>query len=179
MAKRPVSPPDRISPLDTVAHPGRYGANPDMPGIDISERLCDSLVQVQAWPNSLSKVKTAISKVTGIRSKDAPMGSLKGGTIVMPSGSGRYLIEDESDDLELRLRTAMDAEIGAVTGLSHGRVVITISGEKVEWVLSSLVAIDFSMEAFPPRSANPPNRPTPNVLLMYILSNHGSVAPRK
>ena len=149
MAKKPVAAPDRISPLEAVAHPGRYGANSDAPGVDISERLCDSLAQVQAWPNTLAKVKTAMGKVTGVKLKGGHVSSEADDIIIMPAGPGRYLIEDESDDLEGRLRAAISSELGAVTGLSHARVIVALSGEKSEWVLSSLVAIDFSIEAFP------------------------------
>lgn len=149
MAKKPLVVPDRQSPLHNVAHPGRYGANTDTPGVDLSERLCDSLVQVQAWPRTLAKTKAAISKVLGVRPLDGAMSASKGGGIIMPTGPGRYLIEDESTDLETRLRNLIGTDIGAVTGLTHARVVVSIAGEKAEWVLSSLIAIEFSIDVFP------------------------------
>ena len=56
---------DRISPLHDLAMPRR----PDVgePLVELSERLCDSLVQVQAWPNTLAKMQKAVAAVTGVR----------------------------------------------------------------------------------------------------------------
>ena len=67
----------------------------------------------------------------------------------MPTGPGRYLIEDESEDLEARLRREIDASVGAVTGLTHGRTVVRIAGQKASWVLATGIAIDFDLSAFP------------------------------
>ena len=47
---------DRISPLLAIADPGRFGAEGE-PGVGLSDRLCDSLVQVQAWPDTIAETK--------------------------------------------------------------------------------------------------------------------------
>ncbi len=139
---------DRTSPLLAVADPGRFGA-PGDPGVHLTDRLCESLVQVQAWPDTITETKSLIKKVTGTTVKTGQTVARKGGVLVMPTGPGRWLIEDETADLEVRLRQAAPAETGAVTGLTHARIVVSISGEKCEWVLASGIALDFSIEAFP------------------------------
>jgi len=139
---------DCISPLLAVADPGRFGADGE-PGVNLSDRVCESLVQVQSWPDTVTDTKSAIKKVTGTNVKPGQTVGKKDETNVIPTGPGRWLIEDDSADLEKRLRRVISSKTGAVTGLSHARVVVTISGEKAEWVLASGIALDFSFDAFP------------------------------
>ncbi|MGI9355004.1 MAG: sarcosine oxidase subunit gamma [Rhizobiaceae bacterium] len=143
-----ADPLDRISPLLAIADPGRFGAEGE-PGVGLSDRLCDSLVQVQAWPDTIAQTKAAIKKVTSLAVKTGFQVSSKGETVIMPTGPGRWLIESECSDLEEVLRKAVPFKTGSVTGLTHARVVVTISGEKTEWVLASGIALDFALEAFP------------------------------
>ena len=86
--------------------------------------------------------------MTGTTIKSGHTIATSGETTVIPTGPGRWLIEDDSADLEERLRKAVPAKKGSVTGLTHARVVVIISGEKAEWVLASGIAIDFSLDAF-------------------------------
>ena len=126
-----VKPPEKLSPLNDLAMP-RSGPNT----VTLSERLCDSLVQVQAWPDSVGKVAKHIK-------------GLKGELRVMETGPGRWLIEGPEPDLEEVLRAGIDSSLGAVTDLTHGRVVVSISGAKANWVLASGIALDFHTDAFP------------------------------
>ncbi len=122
---------EKLSPLHELAMP-RSGSDK----VILSERLCDSLVQVQAWPDSVGEVEKQIKQTRGKRN-------------VMPTGPGRWLIDDQSEGLEEKLRKKIGAELGAVTGLTHARVVVSISGEKATWVLASGIALDFDVTAFP------------------------------
>ena len=122
---------EKRSPLHDLAMP-RSGSDK----VILSERLCDSLVQVQAWPNSLGEVEKQLM-------------AMRGEQVVMPTGPGRWLIEDDIDGLEDKLRQKIGPKLGAVTGLTHARVVVSISGEKATWVLASGIAIDFDLAAFP------------------------------
>ena len=122
---------EKLSPLDTLAIP-KAGDG----GVVLSERLCGSLVQLQAWPNTIPKIKQLVA-----RQKQA--------VARMETGPGRWLVESDEEDLEEELRASVPAELGAVTGLTHARVVISIQGDKAEWVLASGIALDFSLEAFP------------------------------
>ncbi|MEE9313475.1 MAG: sarcosine oxidase subunit gamma family protein [Rhizobiaceae bacterium] len=126
--------PDRLSPLDELAMPV---ASEGKTGVELSERLCGSLIQVQAWPKTITKTKAAITKITKKRA-----------AVVMEVGPGRWLIDDDGEELEEELRGAVNSKMGAVTGLTHGRVVVGISGSKATWVLASGIALDFDLSAF-------------------------------
>ena len=123
--------PEKLSPLHDLAMP-RGGSDK----VVLSERLCDSLVQVQAWPDTVSEVQELVNKT-------------RGKLTIMPSGPGRWLVEDQAAGLETKLRKKIGTELGAVTGLTHARVVVSISGEKASWVLASGIALDFDVTAFP------------------------------
>ncbi len=126
-----ASPPEKLSPLHDLAVPlSGEGA------VELSERLCDSLVQVQAWPGSVAEV-------------EGQLNSLNGGLTIMATGPGRWLIESHQEGLEEELRSRIGADAGAVTGLTHARVVVSIAGDKAQWVLASGIALDFSDGAFP------------------------------
>ena len=141
-----VDAPDRISPLHDLAMP-RVAEG--IANVELSERLCGSLVQVQAWPDTLEKAAKAIERSVGIVPEKAQVAVTKDDTVVMPSGPGRWLIDAELENLEEKLRNAINAKIGTVTGLTHARVVVSISGEKASWVLASGIAVDFDLAAFP------------------------------
>ena len=125
--------PEKISPLHDLAMPMAGDGDHK---VELSERLCDSLVQVQAWPDTVSKVEGVVAKLS-------PQ------CTVMHTGPGRWLIESEESELEDGLRKSIPSTLGAVTDLTHGRVVVSIAGEKAEWVLATGIALDFSVEAFP------------------------------
>ena len=128
-----VDKPEMLSPLEELAMPK---ISTGEPGVELSERLCASLVQVQAWPDTIAKVEKILT-------------GLKGDVTVMASGPGRWLVEDDEPGLEEALRKKIPTASGAVTGLTHGRVVVSISGPKAEWVLASGIAVDFDVAAFP------------------------------
>ena len=123
--------PEKRSPLHDLAMP-KAGSDKVL----LSERLCDSLVQVQAWPDTVKEVEKLLA-------------AHRGDVTIMESGPGRWLVEDQKAGLEERLRKKITSELGAVTGLTHARVVVTISGEKSTWVLASGIALDFHLDAFP------------------------------
>lgn len=122
---------EKLSPLHALAMP-KVGEGK----LVLSERLCGSLVQLQAWPNTVSRIKQLVAK-----QKEA--------VAVMETGPGRWLVESDAEGLEEDLRASVSPDTGAVTGLTNARVVITIRGDKAEWVLASGIALDFSLDAFP------------------------------
>ncbi|MEP1209075.1 MAG: sarcosine oxidase subunit gamma family protein [Rhizobiaceae bacterium] len=122
---------EKLSPLHELAMP-RSGSDK----IVLSERLCDSLVQVQAWPDTVEEVEKRIR-------------ATRGKLTIMASGPGRWLVEDDKEGLENKLRRKIGVKLGAITGLTHGRVVVSVSGEKATWLLASGIAIDFDLLAFP------------------------------
>lgn len=121
---------EKVSPLQDLAMPHVGSGN-----VVLSERLCESLVQVQAWPDTVGDVEGVLTKLKDVT--------------IMPSGPGRWLIDAAVESLEPKLRKSIPAELGAVTGLTHARVVVSVSGEKATWVLASGIALDFHLDAFP------------------------------
>ncbi len=126
-----VDAPEKQSPLRDLAMPRQIGTEAN---VELTERLCDSLVQVQAWPNSVGKVEKILKTLKRC--------------VTMPSGPGRWLIEGEEEGLEEGLRRELTDDLGAVTGLTHARVVISISGPRATRVLASGIALDFDESNF-------------------------------
>lgn len=125
---------EKRSPLHDLAMP--RVADSDA-GVELSERLCGSLVQVQAWPDTIEKVAKVLSRFAN---ED---------TVIMQTGPGRSLVDSEEAGLEDILRDALPTNLAAITGLTHARVVVSIDGPKAEWVLASGIALDFAIRAFP------------------------------
>lgn len=140
---------ERVSPLDAVAIPGAYGSNIEIPPVELSERLVSSLVQISAWPDTVKKVETALAKITGTKIAHGQVANTKGEMVVMPTGPGRWLVESTHENFEESLRELIAADVGSVTGLTHGRVILTVTGEKSTWLLASGIALDFHLDAFP------------------------------
>ncbi len=143
---------DRISPLDGIAVAGRFGRLGDAeepPGVVLSSRTCTGLCQVNAWPDTDKKVSAKIEAVTKLKLNGHFASPGDDDHAIMPIGPGRYLVYSTKADLELRLRKTIKPEMGPVVGLSHGRIIVRITGDKAEWVLSKGIAVDFSLGAFP------------------------------
>ena len=139
------------SPLGSVIRPGRHG-NMEVtePGVTLTETCPGSIVQVAAWPNTEAAVMSAIRTATSLVLPDGA-----GGGVVEESRAafgfapGRFLVIDQAEGAINRLSALVGPEIGTVLDLSHGRTALRISGNRVEWVLSKLFAIDFALVAFP------------------------------
>ncbi len=143
---------EAVSPLDRLALPGRYGRVPvDEAPVDVSlsARTCASLVQLTCWPDGQDQAVGELEKLTGLKIAAGNGSPESDQFTIMPVGPGRYLIEGTGEGLEDELRQVIPVETGAVTGLSHGRVVVSVVGPKAEWVLSKGIAVDFSQAAFP------------------------------
>lgn len=141
--------PDRISPLEAVAEPGAYGAQPENPPLEISERLPVSLMQVAAWPDTIGDVKAELSTFAKTKLMSGQTVTQGAQAVIMPSGPGRWLVESDDIQLEDQLAKLLPNKLGAVTGLTHGRVVVRVKGEKAGWLLASGVALDFHLSTFP------------------------------
>lgn len=140
---------DLLSPLQGHSEP-QVVSPQGQPGVVLTERRIASLVQVAAWPDTLSHVAQAIATVTHCAMPERPSGSTaREATAIMAIGPGRYLIESDDPNLAQKLTAAIGADLGAVTDLSHARSAIRISGPKATWVLSKGLAIDLHPEAFP------------------------------
>lgn len=145
-----MSDADRVSPLTAVLKPGTHGHLVHGPAVHLSTRLCRSLVQVQAWPDTGAKVQNLLATHIGVSlPKDHQAVVTSGGSHIMPTGPGRFWIESDQLDLDVALRGQITSDLGAVTGLTHSRVVVTVQGEKAAWLLATGIGIDFAEHAFP------------------------------
>jgi sarcosine oxidase subunit gamma len=108
-----------------------------MPEVALRERPLGSFVQVAAWPG------VAVDDLL----RAADLGDGDGD--ILDGGPGARLVAGAAPDLFRRLDAAVPAERGAVTDLSHGRVLLELSGPRSAWVLSKGVQMDLHRRAFP------------------------------
>lgn len=141
--------PDRISPLAAVIKQGTFGASESAPKVEISERLPASLIQIAAWPDTFVEAQRRLSEFVNTELAGGQVATHNNGITIMPSGQGRWLIESDDAQLENELVKLLSDDIAAVTGLTHGRVVVGVRGEKATWLLASGVELDFRLSAFP------------------------------
>ncbi len=143
---------EKTSPLDKLLKTGHYG-KPENTGeqadLKISHRTCESLVQVTAWPKTGKGIATTLEKMTHLSLQGGDASPANEDFTIMPTGPGQYLIEAQSGDATGRFQKKIIPAKGAVTDLTHARVVIRISGDQAVWVLAKGIAIDFSLQAFP------------------------------
>ena len=139
-----------LSPLAPVWRPGPNRNASGEAGVILAETRPGSIVQVTAWPGHEGAVRALIANRTGLDLPAADGSGAAGETrSAFGIGPGRFLVIDQAEGFGADLAAAVLAEFGAVTDLSHGRVVLRVSGAKAEWVLSKLFAIDFAQGAFP------------------------------
>lgn len=139
----------RRSALTGVLVPGDFGATPfNGPGIVLSERGPLSIVQIEAGAEDPIG---AAGKALGVAPSNVPNAAAgTGRPRVLGTGTGRWLVtEPGSRDLEAHLRAALP-ESTAVTGLSHARVCLRLSGREARTLLAKGCAIDVHPGAFLP-----------------------------
>ena len=141
---------EQLSPLASVIRYGRFGQAAGEAGVNLSETAPGSIVQVTVWQGGEQAAIDAIWKLTGLELSARPgHGVVARSNSGFGIGPGKFLLVDEDEGLEQRLRGAIPGLIGAVTDLTHGRTAIRIAGPKAERVLAKLFAIDFSPAGFP------------------------------
>lgn len=141
---------DQLSPLAPVLRPGWHALADHSVGVTLAETQSGSIVQLAAWRGEEGALISAIKEVTGLALPDGAGGGLATETkAAFGFAPGKFLVADQDEGLAGDFATAVSAEIGTVTDLSHGRTVIRIAGPKAEWVLSKFFAVDFSLPAMP------------------------------
>jgi len=141
---------EQVSPLGAAWKPGRHNVPGAAPGVILTETRPGSIVQVAAWPGEEKAVIEAIRAATDLNLPDGAGGGIatehKAAFGIAP---GKFLVVTQAEGTEAELLKTVPITIGTVTGLSHGRTAIRVSGPHAEWVLAKLYAIDFSLPAFP------------------------------
>ncbi|MFC5585709.1 sarcosine oxidase subunit gamma [Nitratireductor kimnyeongensis] len=142
---------ERASPLASDFRPGSYGDFADGTGITISEARKGTIIEASSWPGQEGSLAEALSAICHLKLSARPGNGAtnREGTCAFNIGPGRFLVSGQDEALAGALSAAIDATIGTVTDLSHGRTVFTLEGPAVEWVLSKLFALDFDLSAFP------------------------------
>jgi sarcosine oxidase subunit gamma len=141
---------ERLSPLEPVHRPGLHGQSERGAGVTLSQVKQGSIVQLTAWPGEEKRMIAAIRSVTRLAVPDgAGSGVVKEGKTAFGFAPGRFTVTHDEEGLAAVFAKALKPTIGTVTDLSHGRTIIRISGQKAEWVLAKLFAIDFAPPAFP------------------------------
>ena len=139
---------EQTSPLGSHWLPGRFGAA-GAAGVILSECGYGSIVQVAAWPGEGEAAARAIGSATGLILSTAPnSGAVGEEHSAFGFAPGRFLVSANAESLSGGLQNGMGPEIGTVTDLSHGRVAFRAQAERVEWVLSKLVGLDFALSAW-------------------------------
>ena len=101
-------------------------------GVTMSERFPLAICEVAVWPG---KADAMIS----VTSKEAE---------AFRFAPNRWTVLS-NDPAMVETVTGAIGDAGSVIDLSHGRTVIRVEGQAVEWVLAKLFAIDFADMSFP------------------------------
>jgi methylglutamate dehydrogenase subunit D len=131
----------RASALGETHKQGTFGNIENGAGVTLGENFFDFTAEIAAFPSSIQ----AVEKVVGVANAKVKT------SLTFKIATNRWLAAGTSD-----FRTALEPRIseqdGTLTDLTHGRSAFVVSGPKVEWVLSKLYAVDFSLKAFPTHS---------------------------
>lgn len=116
----------------------------------LSEARYGSILQVQAWPDTLKTVQAVlISELLDEETPQPGSAIIRSETVVATIAPGRFMLAGP-ENLVTRLESALPASDAAVTDVSHGRIVLKIEGEAAERVLQGCAMIDLDKRTFPP-----------------------------
>jgi sarcosine oxidase subunit gamma len=138
---------DRLSALPNVSDVASDGS------VELSEISPLSILQVQAWPESLSAVEGLIGALTGATPPAIGRAALSEELSVAAIAPGCFMVAAKSLDFVPRFEHVVRADKAAVTDLSHGRTVVRWEGENAAAVLAQCVAVDLDHSVFPPGRA--------------------------
>ena len=108
-----------------------------------------TILQVAAWPGNPGAVRTVIGELLGFAAPQTGTASANPNATVAAVAPGRYLIAAAGPDLVARFEAALLSADGAVTDLSHGRVILRLEGAGAPALLCKAVALDLHPAAFP------------------------------
>ena len=109
-----------------------------------------SLVQVAAFPNTWCALAPVVEKILGAMPGKAGQSSVICNRVLFRTGAEQFwVVSEANEDLTDTLQSALRADIGAVTSLSHSRTRIFIEGPGARQVLSTGIAIDLNPSLFP------------------------------
>jgi methylglutamate dehydrogenase subunit D len=133
----PSAEPKRVSPLAKVAARGRFGADKEVPGVELSVRHPASIVTVIARMGCAERVADAIEDIKNCNARCAGFDQY-------------YVVADEWH--EGALYRELKGRLGGIATLSdqsHGRIIIRISGPNARQVLAKGTPVDLHQDKFP------------------------------
>lgn len=163
--------PDAHHPLAGHLTPGRHGAAGPNP-VRLSTPLRD-IVQIAARKGQSTALKTALKAAFGLELGEAGHATSGGGLTALPiQPDGWVLVSEPRGEgvLAAEVKKAVGAA-GAVVDQTHGRCVITLTGDRAPEVLSRFGRIDMDPAVFGPGKV----AVTPMAELFCVLS-HGPAA---
>ena len=116
----------------------------------LSEWRAQSILQVQAWPDSLDRVLGIITGLTDVRTPEPGSAAHAPGVTLAAIAPGRFWIAGDTEDLVTRFEGALSIGDAAVSNLSHGRTILLLEGETAPDLLQSCVRIDLDPSVFRP-----------------------------
>ena len=119
-------------------------------GLTLRDTMPGSILQIQAWPETLAIVRSAISELAGVSSPEMGRAVSAEGIIVAATAPGRFLLSGDAEDLAERFAAALPSAEGAVTDLSHGRTILRLDGNDAAGLLARVVTLDLDSSVFPP-----------------------------
>ena len=133
----PSGGPKRVSPLAKVAAPGRFGADKEVPGVELSVRHPASIVTVIARMGCAEPLGDAIENIKNCNARWAGFDQY-------------YAVADgwREGALYRELKERLGS-IATVSDQSHGRVIIRISGPNARQVLAKGTPVDLHQDEFP------------------------------
>lgn len=141
--------PQVKSPLEGVYHPGIYGAKHDKPGVVIQERKLEKIIQIAAWPETVSAVAAELKEILGLERKPAPgLASANDSAIVIQTAPLKFLAIGKDDKLSA-LIDKFSSDQAVSLDLSHSLTTIRISGTSVRSFLNRGLTLDLDVKAFP------------------------------
>lgn len=118
--------------------------------VSLSEHRPGSLLQVAAWPDTLSAVEAVIREMLGLGVPPVGTAAADPNLTIAAVAPGRLLIAGVAPDLVPRLEAAFPSSEAAVTDLGHGRAILRLEGEAAAELLAKGVALDLHPAQFPP-----------------------------
>lgn len=128
-------------PLENTIYPGRFGAMGTV-GVTLGRRSVSDLWQVAGW-DDFEGVISALLAELGFKDLGTYRQFQRAGEVTLwRVAPEKILIENAGSRIDHANRDL------AVLDLSHARIAITLSGPKARDLLSQLIAVDVTEEAF-------------------------------
>jgi sarcosine oxidase subunit gamma len=138
---------ERLSALQLVQHGS--GASDAV----LSEWRAASILQVQAWPDSLDRANGVIAQLTNVDIPEPCTAAHAPGLTLAAVAPERFLIAGDAEDLAARFQGALTIVEATVADISHGRTILLFEGGTAAEILQSCVQIDLDPAVFPPGRA--------------------------